>query len=153
MTTNKVADSDAIARLLQCEHWIIVGLRDSDIRPAWGVARYLQALGKLIYPVHPHPEPVHGREGYSSVAAACAAITSEHGAAALSDTVVDCFVNSEKVGVVVDEAIAAGVFGVWLQLQVIDSAAIQRASAAGLVAVMDHCPAIQAPKLGYLAAH
>ena len=138
--------------MLAFEHWIIVGLRDSAIRPAWGVARYLQSLGKHIYPVHPHPEPVHGRPGYASVAEACAALVAEHGEAALRRTVVDCFVNSEKVGAVVDAAVDAGVAGVWLQLQVVDAAAIQRAESAGLLAVMDRCPAIEGPRHGYAAA-
>lgn len=143
---------DAAAQLLKCDFWIVVGLRDSQIRPAWGVSRYLQSLGKQIYPVHPQHEPVHGRVGYSSVAAACSAITAEHGDTALAHTVVDCFVNSEKVGAVVDEAIAAGVGGVWLQLQVLDAAAVTRAQSAGLIAVMDRCPAIEAPRFGYPAA-
>ena len=147
------ADDTDIAALLQFEHWIIVGLRDSAIRPAWGVSRYLQSIGKHIYPVHPHPQPVHGRVGYATVADACAAIADECGDEALSHTVVDCFVNSERVGGVVDEAIAAGVGGVWLQLQVIDDAAVQRAQDAGLRAVMDRCPAIEAPVRGSPAAH
>ena len=57
--------------------------------------------------------------------------------------VVDCFVNSTLVGKIVDEAIAIGATAVWLQLDVIDDAAIARAQAAGLLTVMDRCPAIE----------
>jgi hypothetical protein len=147
------SEDSAIDHMLACEHWIVVGLRDSQIRPAWGVARYLQSLGKFIYPVHPHPEPVHGRQGYASVTDACAAIVAEHGEAARGRTVVDCFVNSERVGAVVDEAIAAGVGGVWLQLDILDAAAIARAQAANVLAIMNRCPAIEGPKRGYSDAH
>ena len=57
--------------------------------------------------------------------------------------VVDCFVNSTLVGKVIDEAITIGAKAVWLQLDVIDNEAIARAQAAGLLTVMDRCPAIE----------
>ena len=153
MTEREPIDELAVATMLDFDHWVIAGLRDSQIRPAWGVAKYLQSLGKHIYPVHLHPEPVHGRIGYATVGDACAAIVSEFGAIALQSTVVDCFINSERVGAVVDEAIAAGAAGVWLQLQVVDADAVDRARAAGLIAVMDRCPAVEGPKHGLASAH
>jgi hypothetical protein len=61
---------------------------------------------------------------------------------------VDCFVNSNLVGKVVDEAIAIGAKAVWLQLDVIDLDAVDRAKAAGLLTVMDRCPAIEYQKHG-----
>jgi len=65
--------------------------------------------------------------------------------------VVNCFVNSQRVGAVVDEAIAnkerLGIGALWLQLGVIDQDAAQRAIDAGLDVVMDTCPMIEYPKL------
>jgi predicted CoA-binding protein len=75
---------------------------------------------------------VHGQTGYKTLAEIPEPVD-----------VVDCFVNSQLVGKVVDEAIAIGAKAVWLQLDVIDDAAIARAQAAGLLTVMNRCPAIE----------
>lgn len=75
---------------------------------------------------------MHGAVGYKTLAEIPAQVD-----------VVDCFVNSKLVGKVVDEAIAIGAKAVWLQLDVIDEEAVARAQAAGLLTVMDRCPAIE----------
>ena len=135
MTT--YADPAVIERLLvDSQVWAVVGLGDNPRRTAYGVASYLQGHGKQIVPVHPRADTVHGQGGYSR----------------LSDIpfhvdVVDCFVNSTLVGAIVDEAIAIGAGAVWLQLDVIDEAAAERAVAAGLHVVMDRCPAIEGPRI------
>lgn len=117
--------------------WAVVGLSDNPSRTAYGIARYLQGLGKPIVPVHPKAETVHGATGYASLAEVQGPID-----------VVDIFVRSSLAGAVVDEAIAVGAKAVWLQLGVVDEEAAQRAAAAGLDVVMDTCPAIEAPRLG-----
>lgn len=96
------------------------------------MARLLQEKGHHIIPVHPKGETVHGETGYTALSEIPFAVD-----------VVDCFVNSQLVGSVVDEAITIGAKAVWLQLDVIDQAAIERAHAAGLLTVMDRCPAIE----------
>lgn len=132
--------NDIAALKHDTEVWAIVGLGNNPERPAFGVARYLQQLGKRIVPVYPRAEEVHGERGHASLTEAAAAVG--------RIDVVDCFVNSSRVGAVVDEAIAIGAKAVWLQLDVIDEAAAQRARDAGLVVVMDRCPAIEFPKIG-----
>ncbi len=121
-----------IEQLLALDTWAVVGLSHNQRRPAYGVAQFLQARGKTVVPVHPAATEVHGERAY----------------AALRDVpfpvdVVDCFVNSRLVGPVVDDAIAIGAKGVWLQLGVVDEEAAARARAAGLTVVMDRCPAIE----------
>ncbi|GAB6901429.1 CoA-binding protein [Kineosporia succinea] len=134
-------DPGVMQRLLTTPaRWAVVGLSDNRARPAYGVARYVQNLGMRIVPVHPKADTVHGARGYASLAEAVAAEGPVE--------VVDCFVRSELVGEVVDEAIAVGAKAVWLQLGVVDEAAAARAAAAGLAVVMDTCPAIEAPRLG-----
>ena len=82
---------------------------------------------------------MHGEQGYASLTEAAAAVG--------RIDVVDCFVNASRVGAVVDEAIAIGAKAVWMQLDVVDEAAAQRARDAGLIVVMDRCPAIEFPKI------
>jgi len=112
--------------------WAVVGLGNNPERAAFGVAKLLQDKGHRIIPVYPCAETVHGEVGYKTLSEIPGSID-----------VVDCFVNSTLVGKVVDEAIAIGAKAVWLQLDVIDNDAIARAQAAGLVTVMDRCPAIE----------
>lgn len=112
--------------------WAIVGLGNNPERTAYGVSRLLQEHGHDIIPVHPKGEVVHGQIGYKNLSEIPTSVD-----------VVDCFVNSELVGKIVDEAIAIGAKAVWLQLDVIDHEAISRAQAAGLLTVMDRCPAIE----------
>lgn len=119
--------------------WAVVGLGANPERPAYGVARFLQSQGKRIVPVYPRAEVVHGEQGYATLTAAAAAVG--------HIDVVDCFVNSSRVGAIVDEAIAIGAGAVWLQLDVIDESAAARAKAAGLVVVMNRCPAIEFPHI------
>lgn len=134
------ADPADIERLKRgAEVWAVVGLGNNPGRPAYGVARFLQSIGKRIVPVYPRAEEVHGEQGYRTLTEAAAAVG--------RIDVVDCFVNANRVGAIVDEAIAIGAGAVWLQLDVIDEAAAARAKAAGLTVVMDRCPAIEFPHI------
>jgi predicted CoA-binding protein len=117
--------------------WAVVGLSNNQARAAYGVAAVLQRFGKRVVPVHPKAETVHGEQGYKSLAEIPFPVD-----------VVDVFVNSDLAGAVADEAVAAGAKAVWFQLGVIDTAAYERARAAGADMVMDRCPAIEIPRLG-----
>lgn len=123
--------------------WAVVGLSTHAGRTAHGVSGWMRStLGHRIIPVHPLAEEVFGERGYAHLAD-------------IPDgeqvDVVDCFVNSGRVGAVVDEAIAhsqrLGVKAVWLQLGVVDQAAARRARDAGLGVVMDTCPKIEYPRV------
>ncbi|MFJ6003012.1 CoA-binding protein [Arthrobacter sp. NPDC092385] len=132
-------DPQVIRRLLsEPGRWAVVGLSNNPRRVAVGVSRYLMdSLGMEIVPVSLKGDDVHGQKGYRRLADIPGPID-----------VVDCFVNSSRVGAVVDQAIAVGARAVWLQLGVIDEDAAARAAAAGLDVVMDTCPAMEAPALG-----
>jgi uncharacterized protein len=142
--TGKVSDPSVIRRLLTTPAtWAVVGLSTDTTRTAYGVARWMRdGLGHRIIPVHPRAVEVWGEPGYQTLAQ-------------IPDgtvvAVVDCFVNSRRVGEVVDAAIAnrdrLSIEAVWLQLGVIDQEAAERAIGAGLDVVMDTCPMMEYPKL------
>ncbi len=137
-----VNDPAVIDRLMRTKgRWAIVGLTTNEWRSAYDVSLLIRdRLGMEIIPVNPSGDTVHGEPGYRTLAE----IPTEK----QPIDVVDCFVNSSRVGDVVDQAIAVGAKAVWLQLGVIDQAAAERAEAAGLDVVMNTCPAQHAWKLG-----
>jgi len=121
--------------------WAVVGLTTNEWRSAYEVSLYVRdRMGMTIIPVNLPGDDVHGEKGYRS----------------LTDIppekhpidVVDCFVNSHRVGAVIDEAIAVGAKAVWLQLGVFDDAATDRAKAAGLDVVVNACPAREGWRVG-----
>ncbi len=134
-----INDSQVIVELLTTPgRWAVVGLSNNPLRAAVGVSLFLQQhLGQEIIPVSLKGDDVHGAKGYKKLAEIPGAID-----------VVDCFVNSRRVGDVVDQAIAVGAKAVWLQLGVVDQDAAQRALDAGLNVIMDRCPKIESAKLG-----
>jgi predicted CoA-binding protein len=132
-------DPDVRTLLTTTRTWAVVGCSPDPGRDSHRIAALLQRRGFTVVPVNPAEAEILGARCYPSVAA----IPSE-----IAVDVVDVFRRSELAGAHVDEAIARpGVKGVWLQLGVIDHAAAERARAAGLLAVMDRCPAIELPRL------
>ncbi|MFI2781425.1 CoA-binding protein [Streptomyces sp. ALB3] len=132
------ADDETVRRILKDtgDTWAVVGLSGNRSRAAYGVAEVLRRFGKRVVPVHPKAEPVHGEQGFASLADIPFPVD-----------VVDVFVNSDLAGGVADEAVAVGAKAVWFQLGVIDEAAYERTRGAGLAMVMDRCPAIEIPRL------
>lgn len=121
--------------------WAIVGLTTNEWRSAYDVSLYVRdRMGMEIIPVNLPGDDVHGEKGYRSLA--------EIPAQKRPIDVVDCFVNSYKVGAVIDQAIAVGAKAVWLQLGVFDDAAVERAKAAGLDVVVNACPAREGWRVG-----
>ena len=123
--------------LEECSTWAVVGLSGDPSRTAYSIASLLQDRGKRIIPVHPAAAQEGGLE-----------VLGERAFASLSDIdvpvdVVDVFRRSEAAGPFADEAVRIGARGVWFQLGVVDEAAFERTTAAGVPMVMDTCPAIE----------
>jgi len=131
---------DTIRTLLQdTATWAVVGLSPDPARDSHRIARLLQSRGKRVIAVNPRCTEVLGERAYPSLGELPAGTTVD---------VVDIFRRSDQAGAHVDEAIAIGARAVWMQLGVVDEAAAQRARDAGLLVVMDRCPAIEWPRLG-----
>jgi predicted CoA-binding protein len=116
----------------------VVGWSPKPDRPSHGVAAFLKRRGYRVIPVNP------GQAGQEALGETVVASLAEAGPVDM----VDIFRRSEEAGGVVDEAIAAGAKVVWMQLDIVDESAAERARAAGLKVVMDRCPAIEIARLG-----
>jgi len=139
-TSRSGAAADDVRRLLtDTGTWAVVGWSPRPDRASHGVARFLRDRGKRVLPVN--PTCVGADAGLDAPVVASLADIEE------PVDVVDVFRRSSLAGAVVDEAIAIGARGVWLQLGVIDEEAAERARAAGLAVVMDRCPKIEWPRL------
>lgn len=130
---------DIAALLNEARTIAMVGASDRPDRASHGVMSFLQSKGYRVFPVNPRITGLHVHGEY---------VWRELAQIGEPIDIVDCFVNSANVGSVVDEAIAVGAKAVWMQLGVVDEAAADRAEAAGLKVVMDHCPKIEFARLG-----
>ena len=116
----------------------VVGLSPNPTRPSNSVARYMQRSGYKIVPVNPGHNEILGEKSYRTLSDA---------ARAQAIDVVDVFRRSEHVGPIVDEALALKPKLIWLQIGIVDHEAQQRAEAAGIPFIMDHCLAIEHGRL------
>jgi predicted CoA-binding protein len=131
-------DPDHIRFMLrECHTWAVVGLSGDPSRTAYRIARFLQQHGKRIVPVHPEANNVLGEDGYASLAEIPFPVDC-----------VDVFRRSEAAGEFADQAVDIGARAVWFQLGVVDHAAFERTSKAGVPMVMDTCPVIEWPRHG-----
>jgi predicted CoA-binding protein len=106
----------------------VVGLSSDEMRPSYGVARYMQRAGYRIIPVNPNETQVLGQKAYARLEDVPEKID-----------VVDIFRRSIFVRPVVESAIRVGAKAVWMQEGVVDEAAADLARRAGLDVVMDRC--------------
>ncbi|WP_435746803.1 CoA-binding protein [Nocardioides sp. SYSU DS0663] len=131
--TSSWQDPEAIRFMLEdCHTWAVVGLSPDPSRTAYQIAALLQQRGKRVVPVHPSAETVLGERGFPTLADVPFPID-----------VVDVFRRSEAAGEFADQAVAVGAKAVWFQLGVVDEAAFERTTGAGVPMVMDTCPAIE----------
>jgi predicted CoA-binding protein len=137
------SDPEVARRILtEFRIWAVVGASPDPARASHGVTRSLMRFGYEVIPIYPRPAAIHGLATVPDLATAAAQRPADS-----PIEVVDIFRASHRAGAHVDEAIEIGAKAVWLQLGVWDEEAAERAAAAGLLVVMDRCPAIDYPAL------
>jgi hypothetical protein len=125
----EINSPEAIKHILdECRTIAVVGLSSDPGRPSNGVAAYMRRSGYRVIPVNPNETQVFGERAFPSLSEVRETID-----------LVNIFRRPAEAGRAVDEAIAIGAKGVWLQEGVIDYAAAERARAAGLLVVIDRC--------------
>lgn len=144
MTEMNKSDLDTTIKdvLRSCKTIALVGASPKPARPAYKVMQYLIDNDYTVFPINPGfaGDMILGQIVYASLEDVPCPID-----------MVDVFRASEAAGAVVDEAIRLKddkvIRVVWLQIGVINDAAKERAEAAGLIMIQNHCPKIEHTRL------
>lgn len=121
--------ADPIFELLQRARTIaVVGLSNSPLRASHGVSAYMQTHGYRIIPVNPNIQEALGEKSYRSLLEIPEPID-----------IVNIFRRPQFVEEIVDQAIERKVPAIWMQEEVINERAAEKARKAGLLVVMDRC--------------
>ena len=128
-----MTQTDPIYELLARAKTIaVVGLSESPMRASHGVSAYMQAAGYTIIPVNPQITEALGEKAYPSLLDVPAALAEKI-------DLVDVFRRPEYVDEIVDQAIQLKIPAIWLQEDVINERAAEKARKAGIFVVMDLC--------------
>ena len=115
----------------------VVGCSPKDYRDSNRIARLLIARGHQVIPVNPGHNQILDVTSYPDLLSIPTPVD-----------MVDVFRRSEYVPDIADQAIKIGAKILWTQLGVWHEEAALKAQKAGLIVVMDRCPAIEYRRLG-----
>ncbi len=126
---SSLAKPDPIFELLQQAKTIaVVGLSDRPLRPSHGVSAYMQSHGYRIIPVNPTITEALGEKSYPSLLEVPYKVD-----------IVNIFRRPEFVEQIVDQTIQLKIPAVWMQEDVINEKAAEKARRAGMFVIMDRC--------------
>jgi predicted CoA-binding protein len=133
----RINDDTGLSRVMtDCKTIAVVGMSVNEDRPSNRVARYLLSNGYTVIPVNPGPKEILGLTCYPDLALIPVPVD-----------MVDVFRKPEDVEPIAAEAVRIGAKCLWLQLGVINEAAIALADKAGLDIVVDRCVKIEHARL------
>lgn len=106
----------------------VVGLSPNPERPSYGVSRAMQGFGYTIIPVHPAAREILGARVYPRLSEVPAPID-----------LVDVFRRPEHLDKVVEECLGLKLKNLWIQDDIINIPAAERARSGGMTVVMNRC--------------
>lgn len=137
MAHQNPSDEELRRVLVQARTIAVVGASSRPDRPSYGIFGRLLAAGYRVIPVNPNESVVQGEHAYASLRDIPVPVD-----------IVDVFRRPEHTPAVADEAVAIGARFrgdtphpkvLWLQSGIWNEEAAARASAGGLLVVMDEC--------------
>jgi predicted CoA-binding protein len=114
----------------------MVGLSANWYRPSYFAAKYMLDHGYRVIPVNPSYQEVLGQRCYASLRDIPEKVD-----------IVDCFRKSAEIMPLAEDAIAIGARVLWMQIGVVNVAAADAATRAGLDVVMNRCVKIEYARL------
>jgi predicted CoA-binding protein len=106
----------------------MVGASSNPDKASHGIMQKLQSVGYRVIPVNPRETEVLGERSYPSLLDVPERID-----------IVDVFRRAEDTPGIADDAVAVGAKALWLQTGIVNEEAAARATAGGLIVVMDAC--------------
>ena len=106
----------------------VVGLSPNPERPSFGVSRAMQGFGYTIIPVHPAAREILGAKVDPRLSDVPGPID-----------LVDVFRRPEHVDEIVDECLGLKLKNLWIQDDIINIPAANRARAGGMTVIMNRC--------------
>ena len=132
MNTDSHSASD-IRKILELRNIAVVGMSNTEGKPANFVPKYLIENGYNVIPVNPTTSEVLGRKSYASISDVREQVD-----------IVDVFRRSEDVPIVVEDAInKKGVKVIWMQSGIYNEEAERRAKENGIDVVFNRCMKVE----------
>ena len=132
MNTDSHSASD-IRKILELRNIAVVGMSNTEGKPANFVPKYLIENGYNVIPVNPTTSEVLRRKSYASISDVPEQVD-----------IVDVFRRSEDVPIVVEDAInKKGVKVIWMQSGIYNEEAERRAKENGIDVVFNRCMKVE----------
>ena len=138
MSTHQNPSDAAIRALLEASKVVaMVGASSRPDRPSHGIMRLLLGAGFTVIPVNPRETEVLGKRAYATLADLQEKVD-----------IVNVFRKAEDTPGIADDAVTIGARALWLQLGISNDEAAEKATAGGLVVVMNRCLGATVSEMG-----